>query len=123
MSEPFNLNEWLAKRDLTTQELTDYLDTLGYKVSRRTVEGWRSLGAPRWLGPLLTQRDGLCELYAVFDPLADAQLAANMAAFRSDMNPLREELNKIDYLSDQLEGIFSKYLTDRERGLIDELES
>jgi len=123
MLEPipiFNLNEWLARRDLTTQELTDYLNTLGYEVSRRTVEGWRSLGAPRWLGPLLAQRDGMCELYDVFSPLADAQLAAGHAAGQADFFTLREKLNEVDKLADQLEGIFEKYLTNRERGLTEE---
>lgn len=65
----FDLSEWLAERELTTQNLTDELNELGIPTSRRTVELWRHKTPPRWLLAVLTQRDTILELQADLNSL------------------------------------------------------
>lgn len=120
MPDSFNLREWQDARGLTAQQLTDYLNLLDCGVMRRTVEGWHGKGCPKWLPPLLRQRDGLNALYAQFDTVHDAVIASAHALLWPDRVNITDELNKAGDACDKMEGIFGQYLTDAERGERDE---
>lgn len=116
MPKSFNLREWQDAHGLTAQQLTDYLNGLGCPVARKTVEGWHGKGCPKWLPPLLRQRDGLNELYARFDTVHDSVILTGMALMTGELSKLEKNINLAGDACDKMETIFGQYLTDAERG-------
>jgi thymidine phosphorylase len=117
----FDLQYWLKRRELTSLQLAQYLTSIGYEVSQRTVEMWRSTSRPlpKWVGPTLATRDALLDLYERHDVVANSVLLLSHAL---EMRPIKDEklikaANAADKACDEMEGIFESFLTEKERGL------
>lgn len=117
MPDSFNLREWQDARDLTAQQLTDYLNGLGCPVARKTVEGWHGKGCPKWLPPLLRQRDVLNALYPQLNTVHEAVIDASHGLVWPDKVDPVAALDEAGKACDRLKQIFEQYLTPDERGV------